>query len=69
MPSARWVPRGSLELEIGNLVPSKDTAIAVTCCDGRNAALAGVTLQALGYQNVSVLEGDLAEPWTSSWRS
>jgi rhodanese-related sulfurtransferase len=60
VPGARWVPRGSLELQIGDFVPSKDTAIAVTCSDGRNAALAGATLQALGYQNVSVLEGGMA---------
>jgi rhodanese-related sulfurtransferase len=60
VPGARWVPRGALELEIGNLVPSKDTGIAVTCCDGCNAALAGATLQVLGYQNVSVLEGGQA---------
>ena len=60
VPGARWVSRSFLELQIGDVAPSKQTAIAVTCCDGRNAALAGATLQALGYQNVSVLEGGMA---------
>ncbi len=60
VPGARWMPRGSLELEIGDLVADKDTPIAVTCNHGANAALAGATLKALGYPNVSVLEGGMA---------
>jgi len=32
----------------------------VTCLDGRNATLAGATLQGLGYQSVAVLEGGMA---------
>ena len=59
VPGARWAPRGSLELQIGDLVPSKETAIAVTCNSGANAALAGATLKELGYVNVSVLEGGM----------
>jgi rhodanese-related sulfurtransferase len=60
VPGARWVPRGSLELQIGEMVPSKNTAIAVTCNGGANAVLAGATLKELGYQNVAVLEGGMA---------
>jgi rhodanese-related sulfurtransferase len=60
VPGANWVPRGSLELQIGELSPSKDTAITVTCSDGRNAALSGATLREMGYENVSVLEGGMA---------
>jgi rhodanese-related sulfurtransferase len=60
VPGARWVPRGSLELQIGDIVPSKETGIAVTCNGGAGAALAGATLKELGYPNVSVLEGGMA---------
>lgn len=60
VPGARWVPRGSLELQIADLVPSKQTAIAVTCNNGMNATLAGATLKDLGYQQVSVLAGGMA---------
>jgi rhodanese-related sulfurtransferase len=60
VPGARWVPRGWLELWIGNMVPAYHTPVAVTCTDGRNAVLAGATLQALGYQNVAALEGGMA---------
>src|SRR3989442_13384765 len=60
VPGARWVPRGWLEFWIGDIVPSKSTPVAVTCADGRGAALAGATLKELGYQNVSVLDGGMS---------
>ena len=63
VPGSRWVPRGSLELQINEVVPSKDAPIAVTCNNGENAALAGATLKALGYKDVSVLDGGMA-----AWR-
>jgi rhodanese-related sulfurtransferase len=60
VPGARWVPRGWLELWIGDIVPSKSTPVAVTCADGRSSVLAAATLQALGYQTVSALDGGMA---------
>ena len=60
---ARWVPRGSLEMEIAGIAPDKSAAIAVTCNNGQNATLAGATLKEMGYQDVSVLEGGIA-----AWR-
>jgi rhodanese-related sulfurtransferase len=64
VPGARWVPRGWLELWISDVAPAHDTPVAVTCLDGRNAALAGATLKALGYQTVTVLDGVMA-----AWRA
>jgi rhodanese-related sulfurtransferase len=63
VPGARWVPRGWLELWIGDIVPSKDTPIAVTCNDGRASVLAAATLKELGYRQISVLEGGM-----DAWR-
>jgi rhodanese-related sulfurtransferase len=63
VPGARWVPRGWLELWIGEIVPSKDTPIAVTCNDGRASALAAATLKELGYRQLSILEGGM-----DAWR-
>lgn len=60
VPGARWVSRGWLEFQISDLAPEKDSTLAVTGNDGTNAAMAAATLQALGYQNVSVLEGGMA---------
>ena len=62
-PGARWLSRSWLEIEIGGIAPDKDTSIAVTCGNGRNSALAAVTLGELGYTNVAVLEGGVA-----AWR-
>jgi rhodanese-related sulfurtransferase len=60
VPGARWVPRGWLEIWIGEVVPSKTASVAVTCSDGRSAVLASATLKELGYQNVSALDGGTA---------
>jgi rhodanese-related sulfurtransferase len=63
VPGARWEPRGWLEFEIGDFAAARDTPIAVTCADGRNAPLAAVTLLEMGYQKVSALEGGMG-----AWR-
>ena len=63
VPGARWVPRGWLEFRVGDIAPSLETAVAVTCLDGVNAALAGATLLELGYKDVAVLDGGMA-----AWR-
>jgi rhodanese-related sulfurtransferase len=60
VPGARWVPRGWLELWIGDIVPSKTTPVTVTGVDGVGAALAAATLKELGYQNLTVLDGGMA---------
>jgi len=59
VPGARWVPRGWLELWIGDIVSSKSMAIAVTCNDGGSSALAGATLKELGYAQVSIVDGGM----------
>jgi rhodanese-related sulfurtransferase len=59
VPGARWVPRGWLELWIGDIVPSKDTWLTITCLDGRSSVLADATLKELGYQHTSVLDGGM----------
>ncbi len=64
VPGARWMARGWMELRIEEVVPSKATPIIVTCTDGQASALAGATLLALGYTNVSRMEGGMA-----AWRS
>jgi rhodanese-related sulfurtransferase len=60
VPGARWVPRGWMELWIGDMVPAKTTPVAVTCVDGCSSVLAASTLKELGYQSVSVLDGGMA---------
>jgi rhodanese-related sulfurtransferase len=60
VPGAHWVPRGWLELRIADVASARETPVAVTCLDGRNATLAGATLKEMGYQSVAVLDGGMA---------
>ena len=63
VPGARWIPRGWLELQIAGVAPAKEGPITVTCVDGVNSALAGATLLDMGYKEVAVLDGGMA-----NWR-
>jgi len=64
VPGARWTPRGWLELQIGGLVPDKDTSITVSCRDGQNSVFAAATLRDMGYSSVAVLSGGM-----NAWRA
>ncbi len=52
---ARLLPRGLLEIRINDAVPDKSTNILLHCRRDTRAALAGHTLQQLGYQNVAFM--------------
>jgi rhodanese-related sulfurtransferase len=64
LPGARWVPRGWLEIRIGEFAASKESPLVLTCRDGVNSVLAGAALRELGYTGVSVLEGG-----TGAWQA
>ena len=51
------IPRGSLEMEIGDRVRSPDHLIVVHCGGGGRSALAARTLQKMGYKNIYSLTG------------
>ena len=53
------MPRGWLELRIGEAVPNKATPLVVTCANGRHSVLAGATLKDLGYQQVAILSAGM----------
>lgn len=59
VPGAQWVPRGWLELRIGEVVPNKATPLVVTCANGRQSVLTGATLKELGYQQVAILSAGM----------
>lgn len=64
IPAAVPIPRGQLEGRIEALAVSPDTDIVVYCAGGSRSALAVSTLQAMGYQRVSSLQGGI-----TAWRS
>ena len=63
LPVALWAPRGWLEFRIGNLAPTPNQPVVLTCRDGVTSTLAAASLDRLGYTDVAVLEGG-----TEAWR-
>ncbi len=64
VPGARWIPRGSLELQIAALAPDTSAPLVLTDGDGLGARLSVATLQELGYRSVSALQGGM-----DAWRA
>jgi rhodanese-related sulfurtransferase len=64
-PAAHWIPRGWLELRIGDTVPDPSIPVAVICADGVQSTLAAATLAIMGYSDVSVLNGGMSA-WSES---
>ena len=65
VPGARWAPRGWLEWQVGDYVPSADKRVVVTCLDGSQSLLAAATLVELGYSDVWALEGGM-NAWSAA---
>ncbi len=59
---ATHIPRGVLESTIGSRVPDTSSEIILYCAVGERSALAAVSLEDLGYDNVSSLAGGV-ERW------
>ena len=57
VPGAAWICRSRLETKIATAAPDRARPVVLTSGDGVDATLAAVTLSALGYKDVSVLEG------------
>ncbi len=57
IPGAMFIPRGNLELQIEARVLDKSTPIVIYCAGGVRSALAALSLQMIGYQNVASMAG------------
>lgn len=64
---ATFLPRRQIELRIGDLVADRSTTIVLYDEGGPRAALAGATLERLGYRDVRVLSGGTAA-WLAAKR-
>ena len=62
IPNATPLPRRMIELQLAQLVQRRSTPIVLYDDGGKRAALASATLEELGYDNVSVLDGG-----TTAW--
>ena len=56
-PGTRWVPRGSLELSVPEVIPSQFTPVLLVTPEGRESLLAGLALLETGYSRVYSLDG------------
>ena len=61
---ARWVPRGSLELAVPEVVPSQSTTVLLVAPEGRESLLAGLALLDFGYSHAYSLDGG-----TRAWQA
>lgn len=59
IPGARNVSRGTLEMNIENVVPDLETVVVCYCNANNRGALSADTLRAMGYRNVRYLAGGL----------
>jgi rhodanese-related sulfurtransferase len=57
VPGSRWLPRGWLELRIGEVVSDTAAPVVVTDEDGDGVSLSAATLLDLGYRDVAALAG------------
>jgi len=55
------IPRGVVEFAITDQIPDKDTLLIICCASGGRAALAGESLEEMGYKNVEYLAGGYEE--------
>ncbi len=61
VPGAVLLPRGVLEMRIGQICDDPDRPILVHCAAGGRAALAARTLKEMGYRNVRCVDGPFEE--------
>src|ERR1700733_14734997 len=65
------LPRGNLEFQVEGRVPDKEAPVVVYCAGGVRSAFAALTMQALGYTDVSSMAGgfgrwkDEGRPWAT----
>ncbi len=68
IPGAVFIPRGHLESQVENKIPSRDGEIVVYCAGGVRSAFAAKTLQELGYTNVVSMAGGFGQ-WKNEGRA
>jgi sulfur-carrier protein adenylyltransferase/sulfurtransferase len=71
LPGTIHLPRGFLEFQVEGRIPDKDAPVVVYCAAGSRSAFAALTMQALGYKDVTSLIGgfnrwkDEGRPWST----
>jgi rhodanese-related sulfurtransferase len=56
IPGAMFIPRGTLETKVEQVVP-RERRVVIYCASGNRSALAADTMREMGYADVSSLAG------------
>ncbi|MCB0973235.1 MAG: molybdopterin-synthase adenylyltransferase MoeB [Actinobacteria bacterium] len=67
LPDALHIARGVLETQVENKIPNKAEPIVVYCAGGARSAFAAQSLQMLGYEDVTSMEGGFGK-WKNEGR-
>ena len=57
IPNSIHIGKGVIERDIANLIPNKEAEIVLYCQGGFRSALAGESIQKMGYKNVFSMSG------------
>lgn len=73
IPNSSLISRRQLEFQIPDAIPVKDVHVVLCDDDGRRARLAAATVERMGYNNVSYLDGGINRwatlDYTTEWGS
>src|SRR5437764_12975647 len=56
LPHAIHLPRGNLEGKVEGIISDRSQKVVIYCARGNRSALAALTLQQMGYENVCSME-------------
>jgi rhodanese-related sulfurtransferase len=57
LPHAKHMSRGTIEVNIEQIIPNKNTNIVLYCGGGYRSVLSAYNLQKMGYNNVYSMDG------------
>ena len=61
IPNSIHIGKGVIERDISALIPNKDAEIVLYCQGGFRSALAGESIQKMGYKNVYSMSGGYSD--------
>ena len=65
IPNSIHIGKGVIERDIATLIPNKDAEIVLYCQGGFRSALAGESIQKMGYKNVFSMSGGYSD-WVNN---
>jgi len=67
IPNSIHIGKGVIERDITTIIPDKDAEIVLYCQGGFRSALAGESIQKMGYKNVFSMSGGYSDWINNNW--